>query len=88
VTIETDLKKTFIQHVLGPRGGLFALGVFVGMGVMHLYMSTFVMDGQIEALKSQITGLQDRVEVLEAEKTELNERLQGIAFEKLGQNQK
>ncbi len=63
-----EVKKAFLHHVLGPRGGLFALGVFVGMFIMHVYMTETV-----------INDLKERVVKLE----QVNEKLQGIAFGKL-----
>lgn len=55
--IDTDLKKTFIQQVLGPRGGLFALGIFLGMFVMHIYMTQTVISNQNIAHAAQINSL-------------------------------
>ena len=74
MSIETEMKKTFMQQVLGPRGGLFALGIFFGMFAMHVYMSKFVVD-----------ELRTRVEVLENSNTELNKKIQQIAFGKIGE---
>ena len=36
--ISDTVKKTFLQHALGPRGGLFLLGVFTGLFIMHVYI--------------------------------------------------
>jgi len=76
----TAMKKTFLQHVLGPRGGLFALGIFLGMFLMHVYMTDYVYSDQITDLKARITKL-------ETENASLNQKLQGIAFEKLEDRQ-
>lgn len=70
--IETDLKKTFFQQVLGPRGGLFALGIFFGMFFMHAYMTKFV-----------VQDLKSRIEVLEQSNAVMNKALQDIAFDKI-----
>ena len=68
--VSDTVKKTFLQHALGPRGGLFLLGVFSGLFIMHVY-------------EDQITDLKMRIEKLEAENQRLNKALQDIAFEKI-----
>jgi len=84
---ELDLKKqasrAFIKQIAGPLGGVFALGIFIGLFVMHVYMSEFVY-------KSQLDSLQTRIATLEAEKTAdraeinaLRTRLENIAFGKI-----
>ena len=75
-SIDGFIKKTFLQHALGPRGGLFLLGVFCGMFAMHVYMTKFVYE-------DQITDLKTRIEKLEGENQRLNQALQDIAFERL-----
>ena len=74
-SIDGLFKKTFLQHALGPRGGLFLLGVFCGMFAMHVYMTKFVYE-------DQITDLKTRIEKLEGENQRLNQALQDIAFER------
>ena len=71
--ISTDfLKKTFLQHVLGPRGGLFAMGCLLGAFSMHIYVMEFV-----------VADLKQRVATLEASNAQFLMDLQEIAFEKL-----
>ena len=74
--VSDTVKKTFLQHALGPRGGLFLLGVFTGLFIMHVYMTKYVYE-------DQITDLKMRIEKLEAENQRLNKALQDIAFEKI-----
>jgi len=71
-TIMEDGKRAILQHILGPRGGLFALGILCGMFIMHVYIT-----------KTVVEELKDRIENLEAANTELNLRVQNIAFGKL-----
>lgn len=73
MTPSEELKATITQHILGPRGGLFALGVLIGCIIMHLYMMTYV----VAPLKAQITGF-------EQELTEVREKVDDIAFGKMG----
>ena len=76
MSITSEVKKTFFQHALGPRGGLFLLGVFTGLFIMHVYMTNFVYDEQMENLNARIVKL-------EAENLRLNMALQDIAFERI-----
>lgn len=76
MSITSEVKKTFLQHALGPRGGLFLLGVFTGLFIMHVYMTNFVY-------KEQIANLNARIVKLEAENLRLNMALQDIAFERI-----
>jgi|GEM_PF-3913006 len=69
-----EARKTLTQHILGPRGGLFALGILFGMSIMHFYMMEYVVE-----------DLRERFSTLEQSNKELNERLQRIAFEKLAE---
>jgi len=74
--LSESVKKSFLQHALGPRGGLFLLGVFTDLFIMHVYMTKYVYE-------DQITDLKMRIEKLEAENQRLNKALQDIAFEKI-----
>ena len=76
MSITSEVKKNFLQHALGPRGGLFLLGVFTGLFIMHVYMTNFVYDKQMK-------NLNDRIVKLEAENLRLNMALQDIAFERI-----
>ena len=79
MSIESEVKKNFLQHALGPRGGLFLLGVFTGLFIMHVYMTDFVYEKQIEKLDARIAKL-------EAENLRLNMALQDIAFERINED--
>ena len=87
-----EVKKTLTQHILGPRGGLFALGCFVGMGAMYYFMSATLIaeirtshTSQITAINAahtaQVTSLEARVTTLETENKRIRERLEEIAFD-------
>jgi len=78
MSITSEVKKTFLQHALGPRGGLFLLGVFTGLFIMHVYMTNFVYEAQIQNLNARIVKL-------EAENLRLNMALQEIAFERINE---
>ncbi len=87
----TDLRQGFVKHMLGPRGGLFALGVFAGMAIMYYFMTATLISEmqtnhkkQIDALTSshqaQVERLETRVTNLEDENRRIRQRLEQIAF--------
>ena len=81
--LNEDIKKTFLQQVLGPRGGLFALGVFFGCAATYFFLQTTVIEAQKEMYEAQITQLNSRVERLETENLRINKKLEDIAFQRI-----
>lgn len=78
--VTAEIQKSFFKHIIGPRGGLFALGVFIGMFIMHIYMTEYVYKAQINQLTAQTESLKSDVKELKAENARLNTKLQEIAF--------
>lgn len=81
--LSKGFRQKFFEQITGPMGGIFALGIFIGMFAMHVYMSEFVY-------KQRFADLQGRIVALEAEKitdrreiSQLRTRLEDIALKKL-----
>lgn len=72
MSLPETLNKTFFRHVLGPRGGLFAMGCVVGAFSMHLYVMEFV-----------VSDLKKRVGTLESSNEKMMKHIQEIAFSRL-----
>ncbi|NNC36688.1 MAG: hypothetical protein HKO02_04465, partial [Hyphomonadaceae bacterium] len=66
-TLEEEARKTLVQQLLGPRGGLFALGTFVGAACMYYFLTNTIIKENKAHYEAQIAQLNSRVEKLEAE---------------------
>jgi len=75
-----ETRKTLVQHILGPRGGLFGLGTFVGGACMYFFLTGTIIKTNKAHYEAQITQLNSRVEKLEAENLRISKRLEDIAL--------
>ena len=83
-TLEDATRKTLVQQLLGPRGGLFALGVFVGGACMYFFLTGTIIKQTKTHYEAQITQLNARVERLESENLRISKRLEDIALRGIG----
>jgi hypothetical protein len=79
-TLVDEARKTLVHHILGPRGGLFALGTFVGAACMYFFLTGTIIKENKRHYEAQITQLNSRVEKLEAENLRISKRLEDIAL--------
>ena len=75
--------KRVMHHILGPRGGLFALGMFVGAACMFYFLTNTIIAENKGHYESQIATLNARVSNLEAENQRISQRLEDIAFQRI-----
>jgi hypothetical protein len=78
-----EARKTLARHILGPRGGLFALGVFVGGACMYFFLTNTIIKETKRNYENQIAQLSSRVEKLETENLRIQQRLEDIAFQRI-----
>ena len=83
-TLVDATRKTLVQHMLGPRGGLFALGTFVGAACMFYFLTNTIIKTNKTHYEAQITQLNSRAEKLEAENLRISKRLEDIALQGIG----
>ena len=83
-TLEDAARKTLVQQLLGPRGGLFALGVFIGGACMYFFLTGTIIKENKAHYEAQIAQLNARVEKLEAENLRISKRLEDIALREIG----
>lgn len=83
-TLVDETRKTLVQQLLGPRGGLFALGTFVGAACMYFFLTNTIIKENKAHYESQIAQLNSRVEKLEAENLRISKRLEDIALRDVG----
>ncbi|PHR57945.1 MAG: hypothetical protein COA43_11250 [Robiginitomaculum sp.] len=81
--IANEVRKTLLQHITGPRGGLFALGGLSGAACMYFFMAHTQIAEMERHYNSQVSLLQGRVEVLEKENGRIHERLEEIALKRI-----
>ena len=84
-TFAEETRKTLVQQLLGPRGGLFALGTFVGAACMYFFLTNTIIKENKAHYEAQITQLNARVEKLEAENLRISKRLEDIALKRIGE---
>ena len=84
-TLADETRKTLVQQLLGPRGGLFALGTFVGAACMYFFLTGTIIKENKAHYETQITQLNARVEKLEAENLRISKRLEDIALRNVGE---
>lgn len=78
--LDQSLQKTFSQQILGPRGGLFALGMFLGAACMYFFMSKTLIVELKSGYEVQLKTLNRRVDTLERENARIHERIETIAL--------
>jgi len=83
-TLVNETRKTLVQQLLGPRGGLFALGTFVGGACMYFFLTNTIIKENKAHYEAQIAQLGARVEKLEAENLRISKRLEDIALRGVG----
>ena len=83
-----EVQKTFLQQVLGPRGGLFALGIFVGMFVTTVFMSKYVVEVQAANMNIRYNDLSEKYDkldkkydALDQKYSDLNSKFQAKVFD-------
>lgn len=72
--ITTEVQNTVLENIMGPNGGLFALGILIGMFMMHIYMTKYV-----------VKDLKERIRALELANKNMDTRIQSIAFDKMAE---
>ncbi len=52
---------TFMEHLLGPSGGLFALGLMIGAGASLRWAAPYLFMPQIRALQLRVSELEAEI---------------------------